>query len=142
MAGKVSSATEFSTKTVPSDTDISSSVAPVIGPTAAIALPPQIAVPVEIRNAGRALHREQLAQQRAQRHRKRDADCGVKKAALAGLDYFLQVHAEAESDDRGLQQKLGILGAMVRDKDEWRSRRRAIRLAEPAAATPKVSGRK
>ena len=53
MVGKVSSATEFSTKIVPSETDISSSVAPVIGPTAAMALPPQIAVPVEMRNAGR-----------------------------------------------------------------------------------------
>jgi hypothetical protein len=54
IAGNVSSAIEFSTNTVPSETDISSSVAPVIGPTAAIALPPQMAVPVEIRNAGRA----------------------------------------------------------------------------------------
>ena len=36
-------------KTVPSDTDISSSVAPITGPTAAMALPPQIAVPEEIR---------------------------------------------------------------------------------------------
>src|SRR5580765_4302044 len=52
MAGNVSRATELSTNTVPSDTAISSSVAPVIGPTAAMALPPQIAVPVEIRYAG------------------------------------------------------------------------------------------
>ena len=37
---------------VPSETDISSSVAPVIGPTAAIAEPPQMAVPVAIRKAG------------------------------------------------------------------------------------------
>src|SRR5271157_2417599 len=53
MAGKVSSAIELSRKIVPSETDISSSVAPTIGPTAAIALPPQIAVPVEMRNADR-----------------------------------------------------------------------------------------
>ena len=53
MAGNVSSAIEFSRKMVPSETDISSSVAPTIGPTAAIALPPQIAVPVEMRNDGR-----------------------------------------------------------------------------------------
>src|SRR5664279_668543 len=53
IAGKVSRATEFSMKTVPSETDISSSVAPTTGPTAAIALPPQIAVPVEIRKEGR-----------------------------------------------------------------------------------------
>src|SRR5664280_294906 len=38
IAGNVSSATEFNTKIVPSETDISSSVAPVIGPTAAMAL--------------------------------------------------------------------------------------------------------
>ena len=49
MSGKISNATEFSTKMVPSETAICSSLAPVIGPTAAIALPPQIAVPVEIR---------------------------------------------------------------------------------------------
>src|SRR3954468_781306 len=49
-AGKISSAMEFKMKTVPSETDISSSFAPTIGPTAAIALPPQIAVPVDIRN--------------------------------------------------------------------------------------------
>src|ERR1039458_5181432 len=53
IAGNVSSATEFNTKIVPSETDISSSVAPVIGPTAAMALPPQIAVPAAIRDAGR-----------------------------------------------------------------------------------------
>src|SRR5215469_5141783 len=53
IAGNVSSATEFSRKIVPSETDISSSVAPRTGPTAAIALPPQIAVPVEIRNDAR-----------------------------------------------------------------------------------------
>src|SRR5208283_156134 len=53
IAGKVSSATEFSMKIVPSETDISSSVAPTTGPIAAIALPPQIAVPAEIRKAAR-----------------------------------------------------------------------------------------
>src|SRR5262249_35369436 len=35
----------------PSETDISSSLAPATGPTAAIALPPQIAVPTEINSA-------------------------------------------------------------------------------------------
>jgi len=39
MAGKMSSATEFSTNTVPSAMAISSSLACVMGPTAAIALP-------------------------------------------------------------------------------------------------------
>lgn len=47
IAGNASKATEFSTKTVPSETAISSSLALVIGATAAMALPPQIAVPVE-----------------------------------------------------------------------------------------------
>src|SRR5205807_7619778 len=51
MAGKISSAMELRTNTVPSETAISSSVAWQMGPTAAIALPPQIAVPVEIRKA-------------------------------------------------------------------------------------------
>jgi len=36
-------------KIVPRETDISSSLAAITGPTAAIALPPQIAVPDEIR---------------------------------------------------------------------------------------------
>src|SRR5690348_9298854 len=52
MGGKISRATELRTKIVPSDTAICSSLAPVMGPTAAIALPPQMAVPVEIRKAG------------------------------------------------------------------------------------------
>src|SRR3954462_1485663 len=50
IRGKISSAIEFRIKTVPSETDISSSFAPTMGPTAAMALPPHIAVPVEIRN--------------------------------------------------------------------------------------------
>ena len=45
-----SNATEFKTNTVPSEAAISSSLAFTIGPTAAIALPPQIAVPTVIRN--------------------------------------------------------------------------------------------
>ena len=52
MAGKVSNATELRTNIVPSETAICSSLAPVMGPTAAMALPPQMAVPVEIRKAG------------------------------------------------------------------------------------------
>src|SRR5262249_41649705 len=46
------SAEEIKIKTAPSETDISSSLAPTTGPTAAIALPPQIAVPTEINSAG------------------------------------------------------------------------------------------
>ena len=51
IGGKMKSAIELRMKTVPSETDISSSLAPMTGPTAAIALPPQIAVPEEIRCA-------------------------------------------------------------------------------------------
>ena len=47
--GKIKRAIEFKMKIVPSEIAISSSPAPTIGATAAIALPPQIAVPVEIR---------------------------------------------------------------------------------------------
>src|ERR1051326_5226591 len=49
--GKRKSAIEVRMKIVPSDTDSSSSVAPTTGPTAAIALPPQIAVPEAMRCA-------------------------------------------------------------------------------------------
>ena len=48
MIGNRNSATELSTNTVPSDTDISSASAFIAGPTAPMADPPQIAVPDEI----------------------------------------------------------------------------------------------
>ncbi len=51
IGGNASSAIAFSTKIVPSETAISSSLASTSGPIAAMALPPQIAVPVAIRNA-------------------------------------------------------------------------------------------
>src|SRR5262245_51571394 len=51
MIGKVSSAQALRVKTAPSDTDISSSLAPTLGPMAAMALPPQIAVPTEMSSA-------------------------------------------------------------------------------------------
>src|ERR1017187_4004518 len=50
IAGNASRAIELSTKTVPNETAISSSVALDMGATAAIALPPQMAVPAEMRN--------------------------------------------------------------------------------------------
>ena len=49
IIGKVSEAIEFRTKTVPSETAISSWLALVIGAIAAITLPPQIAVPADMR---------------------------------------------------------------------------------------------
>ena len=124
MAGKVSSATEFNTKIVPSETDISSSVAPMMGPTAAIALPPQIAVPVEMRNAGRGRTDISLPSSGPDNHGEGDAHRGVEKSAAAGLQHLLQVHAEAQAHHRGLQQILRELSRFVLDRDGWRWRRR------------------
>ena len=47
--GKRKSATAFSTKMVAKETDIWASFALAIGPVAAMALPPQMAVPLEMR---------------------------------------------------------------------------------------------
>ena len=49
MKGNAINAIELRMKIVPSETAISSSSAPVMGEIAAMALPPQIAVPAEIR---------------------------------------------------------------------------------------------
>src|ERR1700752_2273628 len=49
-SGKRKSATELRMKTAPSETAISSSLASAMGPTAAMALPPQMAVPAAMRN--------------------------------------------------------------------------------------------
>ncbi len=51
IRGKISRPTEFNTKTVLNETAVSSSRASMIGQTAAMALPPQIAVPAEMRKA-------------------------------------------------------------------------------------------
>lgn len=47
--GNTNKATAFSMNTTPNDTDICSGLAFIIGPTAAIAEPPQMAVPEEIK---------------------------------------------------------------------------------------------
>src|SRR3954454_20733946 len=52
IIGKTNSAAAFRMNTVPSETAMSSSLASSTGPTAAIALPPQMAVPTEIKSAG------------------------------------------------------------------------------------------
>ena len=49
MIGKIIKATEFRIKTHPKATDICFSSAFITGDIAAIALPPQIAVPLEMR---------------------------------------------------------------------------------------------
>ena len=50
MGGKMNSATAFRMNTVASETVIDSARAPIAGPTAAIALPPQMLVPAVIKN--------------------------------------------------------------------------------------------
>src|SRR5947209_1497805 len=52
ITGKRNSAAAFRMNTVPKETAMSSSLASSTGPTAAIALPPQMAVPTEIKSAG------------------------------------------------------------------------------------------
>ena len=109
MAGKVSRATELSTNTVPSEMAICSSLAPVMGPTAAMALPPQMAVPVEIRKAGVRCILEHRTQRHADHHSEADAEDGVNEPAASSTDHVVQVHAEAQSDDGSLQQVAGEL---------------------------------
>ena len=106
MAGKASRATEFSTNTVPSETAISSSLALVMGATAAMALPPQMAVPAEMRNETLLLHVQNSSQPPAQQHGKADAGRGVEKPGAAYAKNLVEVHAESESHDGNLKQKL------------------------------------
>ena len=80
-----------------------------MGPTAAMALPPQIAVPVEIRKAGSALHFEHRTQGHANHHGEADAENGIDEAAASSAEHVVQVHAESESDHRSLQQVAGEL---------------------------------
>ena len=56
IIGNSKSAAEFRIKTVPSEAAISSSLASAIGPTAALAFPPQIAVPALIKNDDLLVH--------------------------------------------------------------------------------------
>ena len=72
-----------------------------------MALPPQIAVPVEIRNAGRVRTDNSQPSSVPRLIANEMLMSGVEKAALTCLDDFLQVHAEAKADDSGLQQQLG-----------------------------------
>ena len=72
-AGTTNSATAFSTKTVPIATVISPSAAPRTEPTAAMADPPQMAVPAEIRADVFAAIPSRPFSQHAQRERTADA---------------------------------------------------------------------
>ena len=87
--------------------------APVIGPTAAMALPPHIAVPVEIRYA--------LISVRTCRTRPSsmpttmataDAQQRVDKPAAARVHHLVQVHAKAKPDHRQLQQESRDFGRL------------------------------
>ncbi len=85
----------------------------MIGPTAAIALPPQIAVPVEIKKRRNSPYAEQRAQAHPRQQREADAHHGVEKPAAPGPNHLVQVHAEAQPHDRGLQQTFGELPGLA-----------------------------
>ena len=95
-------ATELSRNTVPMETLISSWSAPVMGATAAMALPPQIAVPAEIRKDALPATLSRLAKEQAEQHGTGDADRRVEEAGAAGMYHLLQIHAEPQGNDRGL----------------------------------------
>ena len=104
-------------KTAPSDTPISSSLASAIGPTAAMALPPQMAVPALIRNADFLSDMKEIAESEAHQHRRGDADGRVEKAGTSGVKNFMQVHAKAQGNHRSLQQKFRQTFAFAHEKD-------------------------
>ncbi len=111
IAGNAKSATELSTKTVARETAISSELASRMGATAAMAEPPQMAVPMETRKLIRGRTREEIAESKAEEQREGDAERGVNEAGAARLDDLVEIHAETECDNGGLEQ---VLGQVVR----------------------------
>jgi hypothetical protein len=104
IAGNVSRAIEFSTKTVPSETAISSWLALVIGAIAAMALPPQMAVPHdEIRDS--LLHLQESSQPPAQEQGDADAARGIDEPRASSLHNLLQIHTKPKSDDGCLKEE-------------------------------------
>ena len=93
----VGATAKFSRNTVPRETAISSSLAFVIGAIAAMALPPQIAVPAVMRNEGSFLHIQQSSQPPTQNHGEADAACGVETTQAANAKNLLQIHAESKA---------------------------------------------
>jgi hypothetical protein len=67
-----------------------------MGPTAAIALPPQMAVPTVIRNEA-VLYLQPTSDRQPKEHGSRYAARGVKEARAANLHHLRQVHAKAET---------------------------------------------
>ena len=50
---------------------------------------------------------EQAAKEQAKQHGSADAKRGVNKTGAAGVHHLLQIHAESQGHDGGLQQMLG-----------------------------------
>src|SRR3984957_16332943 len=73
----------------------------------------------EIRSV--AAHLQEFSKSQPNDQRERNSECSVDESAAAGLDDFVQIHAEAERDDAGLQQKsrevFGIGGKRMRDAE-------------------------
>lgn len=51
------------------------------------------------------MYAEELSEKDTERKRKRDADGRVHESRSPGVDDLLQVHSEAEANDRSLQEK-------------------------------------
>ncbi len=75
-----------------------------MGAIAAMALPPQIAVPVDIRNEILCFTRSNLSQSPTQEQGDTDAARGIDETGAAGFKYLLQIHAESQAHHGCLQQ--------------------------------------
>ena len=106
MSGKVSRATELRTKTVPSETAISSSLGVGDGRDGGDGAAAADGGAGADEKGLFLADMQELAEQHSQREGEGDADGGVKEAGAADVDDLAEIHAEAETDDGGLQQKL------------------------------------
>ena len=107
IAGNASKATGLSRNTGPRETAIPSSLALVMGAIAAMALPPQIAVPAVMRNEVPLLYGQQPYQRPAKQHGEADAARGVEEAGATDAKNLLQIHTESKAHHGGLQKNLG-----------------------------------
>src|ERR1700747_2997696 len=48
---------------------------------------------------------DEISEAESEQHDDGDADRGVEKAGASGVNDFVEIHAEAESDDGGLQEE-------------------------------------
>ena len=76
----------------------------MIGATAAIALPPQIAVPVEISAEAVWFTFNARPSQSREPQRERDSHCRVNESAAPGHEHFVQIHPEPQTNHGTLQQ--------------------------------------